>query len=224
MLQHGKVVRRHEDRQVEFFPDLVKHVHEKAHALDVHTGKRLVENENIRHGLKRQCQQNALQFAARERADALVDERFTVDVRKAGQNFFPHGPCRAQKRGALENAAGKKIHHAHGVTAVKGRALRHIADAQLCLLAGGLMEGDFSLIFPLAQNGTDKRRLARAVRADQRDHLAAVHMQVDIVQDRLAADMDGQMLDFQAAGMFAVARVRVQMWNHESASRMMSML
>ena len=60
------------------------------------------------------------------------------------------------------------------------------------------MEGDFSLIFPLAQNGTDKRRLARAVRADQRDHLAAVHMQVDIVQDRLAADMDGQMLDFQA--------------------------
>ena len=60
----------------------------KAHALDVHTGKRLVENENIRHGLKRQCQQNALQFAARERADALVDERFTVDVRKAGQNFF----------------------------------------------------------------------------------------------------------------------------------------
>ena len=49
-------------------------------------------------------------------------------------------------------------------------------------------------------------------------------MQVDIVQDRLAADMDGQMLDFQAAGVFAVARVRVQMWNHESASRMMSML
>ena len=86
------------------------------------------------------------------------------------------------------------------------------------------MEGDFSLIFPLAQNGTDKRRLARAVRADQRDHLAAVHMQVDIVQNRLAADMDGQMLDFQAAGVFAVARVRVQMWNHESASRMMSML
>ena len=86
------------------------------------------------------------------------------------------------------------------------------------------MEGDFSLIFLLAQNGTDKRRLARAVRADQRDHLAAVHMQVDIVQDRLTADMDGQMLDFQAAGVFAVARVRVQMWNHESASRMLSML
>ena len=57
----------------------------------------------------------------------------------------------------------------------------------------------------------------------QRDHLAAVHMQGDVVQDRLAADMDGQMLDFQAAGVFAVARVRVQMWNHESASRIVSM-
>ena len=84
------------------------------------------------------------------------------------------------------------------------------------------MEGDFSLIFPLAQNGTDKRRLARAVRADQRNHLAAVHMQVDIVQDGLAADMDGQMLDFQAAGVFAVAAVRVFEWYHPNASFMVS--
>ena len=36
--------------------------------------------------------------------------------------------------------------------------------------------------------------------------------------------MDGQMLDFQTAGVFTVACVRVQMWDHESASRMVSML
>ena len=86
------------------------------------------------------------------------------------------------------------------------------------------MEGDLPFIFPLAQNGADERGLARAVRTDQRDHLAAVHMQVDVVQNRLAADMDGQMLDFQTAGVFTVACVRVQMWDHESASRMVSML
>ena len=217
-------MRRHEDRQVKFFADLVEHIHEQTHALDIHAGERLVEYENIRHGLKRQRQQHALQLAARKCADALVDERFAVHVRKAGQNFFPHGFCRAQERGALEDAAGEKVHHAHGVAAVKGRALRHIADAQLRLLAAGLMEGDLPFIFPLAQNGADERGLARAVRTDQRDHLAAVHMQVDVVQDRLAADMDGQMLDFQTAGVFTVACVRVQMWDHESASRMVSML
>ena len=53
--------------------------------------------------------------------------------------------------------------------------------------------------------------------------LPAVHVQVDIVEDRLSADADGQMLDLQTAGVFAVARVRMQMWDHESASRIVSM-
>ena len=106
-------------------------------------------------------------------------------VRQGTPKPFPAWPLSgAETRGGWQMQQVNRSDHAHGVAAVKGRALRHIADAQLLpRLSGGLMEGDFALVLPLAQNGTDKRGFARAVRADQRDHLAAVHMQVDIVQD-----------------------------------------
>ena len=213
-------MRDHDQPAPEFFQPVLQPLHH----FGIQMVRRLVEHQHVRRVDERCAQGRTAAFAARKRADALVDERFAVHVRKARQHLFPHGFCRAQERGALEDAAGEKVHHAHGVAAVKGRALRHIADAQLRLLAAGLVEGDLPFIFPLAQNGADERGLARAVRTDQRDHLAAVHMQVDVVQNRLAADMDGQMLDFQTAGVFTVACVRVQMWDHESASRMVSML
>lgn len=216
-------MRRHEDRKVKFFPDLIEHVHEQAHALHVHARERFVEDQDVRHRLERQREQDPLQLAARQRADALVDERLTVDIFQTREDLFPHGLRRPQEGGTAENAAGEQIHHAHRIAAVKGRALRHVADAQLRLLAGGLMEGDLPLVVALAENGADERGFSRAVRPDQRDHLAAVHVQVDIVEDRLAADADGQMLDLQTAGVFAVARVRMQMWDHESASRIVSM-
>ena len=203
-------MRRHEDRKVKFFPDLIEHVHEQAHALHVHARERFVEDQDVRHRLERQREQDPLQLAARQCADALVDERLAVDILQTREDLFPHGLRRQQEGGTAENAAGEQIHHAHRVAAVKG-------------LAGGLMEGDLPLVVALAENGADERGFARAVRPDQRDHLAAVHVQVDIVEDRLAADADGQMLDLQTAGVFAVARVRMQMWDHESASRIVSM-
>ena len=86
------------------------------------------------------------------------------------------------------------------------------------------MEGDLPLVVALAENGANERGFARAVRPDQRDHLAAVHVQVDIVQNGVAADMDGQVFNFQAAGVAAVACMRVCMRYHPSASRMVSIL
>lgn len=128
--------------------------------LDIHAGERLVEYENIRHGLKRQ--RPAARAAARRPKACPMRLSMSASpctFARHAQHLFLHGFCRAQERGALEDAAGEKVHHAHGVAAVKGRALRHIADAQLRLLAAGLVEGDLPFIFPLAQNGADERGL-----------------------------------------------------------------
>ena len=54
------------------------------------------------------------------------------------------------------------------------------------------------------------------------DHLPTVHVQIDVVQRGLAAEFDGEMFDFQAAGVFAVAAVRVFEWYHPNASFMVS--
>ena len=146
-----------------------------------------------------------------------------MDVGQTLQNLLPHGLRRPEKGRTPEDAAGEKIHNAHRVAAVKGRALRHVADTELRLRAVGGVEGDLALIFPLTEDGADERRFARTVRADERDHLPAVHVQVDVIQNGVAADMDGQVFNFQAAGVAAVACMRVCMRYHPSASRMVSM-
>ena len=86
------------------------------------------------------------------------------------------------------------------------------------------MEGDAALIVPLAENRADERRLSRAVRADERDHLAAVHVKAYVGENRLAADAYAQVLHLQAARALAAARVRAPCFvHHPSASFTVSM-
>ena len=61
---------------------------------------------------------------------------------------------------------GEKVHDADGVGRVERGALRDVADAELFLAAVGGVERDLALVFPLAEDGTDERGFARAVRSN----------------------------------------------------------
>jgi hypothetical protein len=129
-----------------------------------------------------------------------------------------------KKRGTAADAAREQVEHAHGIAAVEGRALRHVADAQLARAAPRGVEGDAALVLALAEDALEKRRLARAVGADQGDDLPAVHVQVHVVEDRVRADADGQILNLETARAVAAARVVVGKRYHPSASPIVSML
>ena len=58
---------------------------------------------------------------------------------------------------------------------------------------------DDALVFHLSQQRADERRLARAVRADERGQLAAMDVQVDVVQKLLIARRYAQVIDLDAA-------------------------
>jgi len=70
----------------------------------------------------------------------------------------------------------------------------------------------------------EERRLARAVRPDQGDDLPAVHVEVHVVEDRVRADADGQILNLETARAVAAARVVVGKRYHPSASFIVSIL
>ena len=173
-------------------------------------------------GIGSNARASSTRFAAGERADTLVHQALSMHARQARLHLLAQRLSRAQKGGAAADTAGEKIEHRDGVRRVKGGALRHVADAKLCLLAVGGMEGDFAFVCPLPENGADKRRFSRAVRTDQRNDLPAVHMQVDIVENHVGSDFHRQVFNFEAAGIFAAAGSCVSV-DHPSASFTMSM-
>ena len=68
---------------------------------------------------------------------------------------------------------------------------------------------DLSLIGLLAKDGFDQRGFTGAVGPDQGHQLAAVHVQIDVLQHGVGAEPDAEMFDFQAAGPLAAAVVQV---------------
>ena len=58
---------------------------------------------------------------------------------------------------------------------------------------------DDALVFHLSQQRADERRLARAVRADERGQLAAMDVQIDIPQQHLIPRRHAQVIHLNAA-------------------------
>ena len=221
--QGGEIVGGHEDGQVETLSDLVQHVHQVCLTLHIHAGEGLVQDQDVGQGLQGQGQQHTLQLAAGEGAHPLVDEVLAVDTLQTLQHLVPHGPAQAQKGGPLAHAAGEEVGNGHGIAGIKGGGLGDIADAgRLTVAHTGGGEGDNAVILPLAQNGFQEGGLACAVGADEGRQLAAVHVQIHILENFIAADPDGQILDAKAAGIAAGTAVVGS--SHSRASFKVSML
>src|SRR5262249_31499279 len=69
---------------------------------------------------------------------------------------------------------------------------------------------------PDAGNDLDERRFARAVRTDQRDELAAVQLEIDVVEDRPAA---AARTDTRTANTDVAHRRSARCRSHAGASR-----
>ena len=82
-------MRGHQNGQVVGAADFVQHIHQCGHTFHIHTGKRLIQNQNVGQRFQRQGQQYPLQFASGECTDTLIDEICSVDTIKAGQNMIP---------------------------------------------------------------------------------------------------------------------------------------
>ena len=79
----------HKDGQIVFGADLIEHIQQQFHAIDIHAGHRLVQNQNMGYRLQSQSQQHPLQFPAGQSAQPPVDQLFGMNACEALDHFFP---------------------------------------------------------------------------------------------------------------------------------------
>lgn len=108
MAQGGEIVGGEEDGEIIFLPDLVQHIQQQMLSPHIDPGQRLVQNENLRNGLQRQGQQHPLELPAGEGADALLNQRLTVDPGQALGYLVPQMAGTGRKTGQRLMAAAKK--------------------------------------------------------------------------------------------------------------------
>ena len=166
----------------------------------IHTGDRLIQNQQIGLRGQRQCQQHTLQFAAGKRAQRALAEPLAVRSRQRGHHLFARLLAHAEEDRPFGKRRGHEIRNRHRGGTVEFELLGHVARAHVRRRPAvrGQMADD-ALVFHLSQQRADERRLARAVRADERGQLAAMDVQVDVVQKLLIARRYAQVIDLDAA-------------------------
>ena len=83
-------------------------------------------------------------------------------------------------------------------------------------------EGDDAFVFPLTKDGLDQGGFTGTVGTDESNHLAAMDVEIHILQNFVAADFDGHIGNPQTAGV--VAGFSVSDKAHPRASFKVSML
>ena len=188
-LHIGEVVARQQDRRARF-PFRRHDRPGRGTCLRVHAGGRLVEDEHLRTPDERQGQAEPLSLAARQEpvarpgdaaqadeVDQLVGvARVRVEASELDQRLAWPGPR------------------------VDAAALEHQADpgTQRAPAAGWVRAQDAhpaTIRLPVSLDDLDGRRLARAVRPEQRDELPGTDFERDAIHDRAVAVSLDQPLD-----------------------------
>ena len=179
-----QIVRHQNDRHIELIFQVGHNRIEQLQTVFVNAGNRLVQNQQIRLGIGGHGEHYALQFAAGQTAEPLVDQRVGVEhaqlVAKLGAQLF----ALRQKHRAAADERRKQIIYAHRAAFVDAQRLRHITHAQLLLQKPVFTVAVFNgaNVRNFAQNGAQQRGFARAVAADNHGELPAVTMNIHIVQ------------------------------------------
>ena len=151
----------------------------------VDTGHRLVEHKDVRYRGEGQPEQDALQLAAGKGADLAVDQLAGTGALQAVQRGLPHRSRDTEARGARRERSGEEIEHTDRSLFVEAVVLGHVTDDRAVFAPAGRVEKmHFTGVRQFTEQTFDQRGLARPVFADHRGQLAAVQMEVDILEHR----------------------------------------
>ena len=175
------VVRGQDDRDA----GSLQPAHQRPHVapqLDVDAGGRLVEEQDARLVRQRLGDQHAALHAARERHDLavlLVPQRevaqHLLDVRRDSARLPNRPRLNDDRRPHRLERVGRELLRHEPDQRARGAVVAHdvVAVDRDPAVAGGLT---------MPQIDADQRGLARAVRAEQREDLAAADLEVDVLQ------------------------------------------
>src|SRR2546422_2793336 len=170
------IVRDQKDRDVRFFLQAVKALIEHVFAADVDRGGRLIEEEDIRPIEDGPCDEDALHLSPRENVEPLREDR--ASETDGGERLFEARPAFE----AEEVPDGDRyICH--------NEILRDIADPNR---AGPL---DCPGMRHEAEEDAEEGRLARAVRADDRECGPSPNVETDVFQNRGMIQSNPEMCD-----------------------------
>ena len=176
-------------------------VGERLLALQVDPGGRLVEHEQVGLAGERAGDQHPLLLAAGQRGDAVPGLVGEADRLERGLDGLPVGPAASgtngRRRESRPEATTSRTEAGTPEAAVD--PLRDEADAvpaRANAVERGAEQPDLAAAGrDQAHHRADQRGLAGAVGAEDGDHLARRHGEVDAAQDRPAAELDGAVGD-----------------------------
>ncbi len=189
------VVRREHHREVALAAEAIEHLPDRDARHGVEPGRRLVEDEDPRlvHEAARDLEPPP--HAARERLHGLVGPLQQIDRREQ----VVDRALALLRREAVELREDRHVLPGREVQ-VRGHRLRDHADR---LAHAVRVAHDVEAVharMPGARHHErrehpDQRRLARAVRAEQAEHLAVLHVEVHLVDGAERAEVLAQVLD-----------------------------
>jgi hypothetical protein len=198
-----------DDHRLSVVAQLAQDIDDGALGGRVDAGHRLVEEIDIGFLDQRAGEEDALLLAAGELADLAVGIVLHADLRQGVHRLVAFGAAGAAQ--PAEMAVEPHRHDIEGVgreIPVDAGALRHIADLAALAVIGAAVDADMAGgRGDEAEDRLDQRRLAGAVRADDRRHDAGRDVEIDVPQHRLGVIADRQVLDMDGKARF-VQRVR----------------
>ena len=154
-------------------------------AVQVHSGKRLVHDQELGFTGQRAGDQHTLVLAAGEGVDGVLGTARHTDQLQGSAHGRPVLAAQGAQPRTREAPGGDHLAHRGGDASGGGGALRHVADAAPVAEAGEGGAEEFEVAAGerhLPDDRAHGRGLARAVGPEQGEDLSAVHRQVDAAQ------------------------------------------
>src|SRR5438093_3451113 len=183
-LDRAELVRDVQDGHAELVSQPLEQRGDRILCLDVHAGRRLVEDQQVR--LRRKClgDERALLLAAGERRQPAVGLGLEAHPLDGVAHRNTVGTCeRPEQPRARRTPRGDQLADRERRVDPGLRPLREVADLPrepLDAARSGLRESD---------GQADERSLAAAVRAGDRDELSALDLEIDIAEDGRAGSV-----------------------------------
>jgi hypothetical protein len=209
-------MQRHEHREPVARVERAQHVHDAARRFGVERGDGFVGEDDLRALHERSRKRRALLLAARKRRGAFVGvfrnahfgQRVERHRARVARKVSDQPPPQRQPRERADQHVGLHREPRDEVELLEHEAdvaanAAHLAHDLAVLLDRAAHHGDLRGLCVTRREARDvaqQRRLARARRADERDHLAGLDAQIDFVE-RLAAVAEGLRQAFDANGV-----------------------